>query len=129
MSGNSLALDSSVAIALLKGQAGALLSQPVGEILLPVPVIGELRYGALNSSRSTENLATVERLVSRCRALEITATTAATYARLRLRLRQKGKPVPENDLWIAALCVEHRVALVTLDRHFDEIEDLERRAL
>ncbi len=129
MTGNSIALDTSAAIALLQGQADALLSQPVGEILLPVPVIGELRYGALNSRRSTENLATVERLVSRCRALDITATTAATYARLRVRLRQKGRPVPENDLWIAALCVEHRVALVTLDRHFDQIEDLARRGL
>ena len=62
MSGNSVALDTSVAIAVLAGEAGALLANPVGEFLLPVPVVGELRYGALNSRRSAENLAEVERL-------------------------------------------------------------------
>lgn len=45
--------------------------------------------------------------MERCRALDITAATAIIYARLRLRLRKKGKPIPENDLWIAALCMEH----------------------
>jgi len=129
VSGNSVALDTSVAIAVLAGQAGALLSQSPQEILLPVPVIGELRYGALNSRRSTENLAEIERLVSRCRVLDITALTATVYARLRLGLKAKGKPIPENDLWIAALCVEHQVTLVTLDGHFDVIEGLERRGM
>jgi len=129
VSGNSIALDTSVAIAVLAGQAGSLLSQPVEQILLPVPVVGELRYGALNSRRSAENLAEVERLVARCRVLDITAATAAVYARLRLGLKEKGKPIPENDLWIAALCVEHQVPLVTLDGHFDVIEELERRGL
>ena len=129
MSGNSVALDTSVAIAVLAGQAGALLSQSVEEFLLPVPVIGELQYGALNSKRSAENLVEVERLVARCRVLDITASTAAVYARLRLGLKEKGKPIPENDLWIAALCVEHQVPLATLDGHFEMIEGLERRGL
>ncbi len=117
VSGNSVALDTSVAIAVLAGQAGTLLSQSPGEILLPVPVIGELRYGALNSRSSVENLAEVDRLVSRFRALDITATTAAVYARLRLDLKEKGRPIPENGLWIAALCVEHQVPLATFDHN------------
>jgi tRNA(fMet)-specific endonuclease VapC len=126
VSGNSVVLDTSAAIALLAGQAGALLSDSPKEFVLPAPVIGELRYGALNSRRSAENLAEVERLVSRCRALDITATTAAVYARLRLSLRSKGKPIPENDLWIAAVCLEHQMPLVTLDAHFDVVDGLER---
>ena len=97
--------------------------------LLPVPVIGELRYGALNSRRSAENLAEVERFVNRCRALDITATTAETYARLRLGLKEKGKPIPENDLWIAALCVEHQVKLAAVDGHFDAIDELLRETV
>ena len=128
MSGNNVALDTSVAIAVLAGQASTLLSQAEG-FLLPVPVIGELRYGALNSRRSAENLAEVERLVGRCRVLDMTAATAAVYARLRLGLKEKGKPIPENDLWIAALCLEHHVPLVTLDGHFDAVDGLERRGL
>ena len=55
--------------------------------------------------------------------------TATVYARLRLGLKEKGKPIPENDLRIAALCVEHHVPLVTLDRHFDAVDGLERRGL
>jgi tRNA(fMet)-specific endonuclease VapC len=129
VSGDSIALDTSVAIAVLAGQAGALLSQSTAEFLLPVPVVGELRYGALNSRRKTENLAEVERLVSRCRVLDITLTTAAVYAQLRLTLKEKGKPIPENDLWIGALCVEHQVPIATLDGHFDAIEGLARRGL
>ena len=104
MNGNSIALDTSVAIAVLAGQAGSLLSQSLEQFLLPVPVVGELQYGALNSKRHAENLAEVERLVARCRVLDVTAATAAVYARLRLVLKEKGKPTPENDLWIAALC-------------------------
>ena len=129
MSGNSVALDTSAAIAVLAGQASSLLSQSVQEFALPVPVIGELRYGALNSRRSAENLAEVERLVSRCRILDITAATADVYARLRLGLKDKGKPIPENDLWIAAVCVEHQVPLVTLDAHFDAVEELKQRGV
>jgi len=129
VSGNSVALDTSAAIAVLAGQASSLLSQSVQEFALPVPVIGELRYGALNSRRSAENLAEVERLVSRCRILDITAATADVYARLRLGLKDKGQPIPENDLWIAAVCVEHQVPLVTLDAHFDAVEELKQRGV
>jgi tRNA(fMet)-specific endonuclease VapC len=129
VTGNRVALDTSVAIAVLAGHAGSLLSESIQQFLLPVPVVGELRYGALNSRRSVENLAQVERLVARCLVLDIVEATAAVYARLRLALKEKGKPIPENDLWIAALCVEHQVPLVTLDGHFDQVEELERRGM
>ena len=126
VSGNSIALDTSVAIAVLADPAHILLSRPDATFCLPVPVVGELRYGALNSRRSAENLSEVERLVNRCRVLDITSTTAAVYARLRLGLKEKGKPIPENDLWIAALCVEHQVKLAAVDGHFDGIDELLR---
>ncbi|MBI3264252.1 MAG: PIN domain-containing protein [Acidobacteria bacterium] len=68
----------------------------------------------------------MERLVAKCRILDITAATADVYARLRLTLKTKGKPIPENDLWIAALCVEHQVKLAAVDGHFDAIDGLQR---
>lgn len=126
MSGNSVALDTSVAIDVLADRVESLTSQPITEFLLPVPVVGELRYGALNSSRVEENLAEIERLVGRCRILDVTVATADVYARLRLDLKQKGKPIPENDLWIAALCVEHEVRLAAVDSHFDAVDGLRR---
>lgn len=126
MNGNRVALDSSVAIDVLAGRAESLTTQAITEFLLPVPVIGELRYGALNSRKADENLAEVERLVARCHVLDITLATAAVYARLRRQLKTKGKPIPENDLWIAASCVEHDVKLAASDGHFDAIDDLQR---
>jgi tRNA(fMet)-specific endonuclease VapC len=128
VSGNSVALDTSVAIDVLADRAKSLTSQPITEFLLPVPVVGELRYGALNSRRADENVAEVERLVARCRVLDITLATAEVYARLRLDLKKKGKPIPENDLWIAALCVEHQVELAAVDGHFDAVDGLQRFA-
>jgi tRNA(fMet)-specific endonuclease VapC len=126
VSGSSVALDTSVAIDVLADRAESLTSQPITEFLLPVPVVGELRYGALNSRRAEENVAEVERLVARCRILDITLATAEVYARLRLDLKKRGKPIPENDLWIAALCVEHQVKLAAVDSHFDAVDGLQR---
>jgi tRNA(fMet)-specific endonuclease VapC len=126
VSGDRVALDTSVAIDILADRAQSLTSQPISEFLLPVTVVGELRYGALNSLRVDENLVEVERLVTRCRVLDVTTTTAEVYARLRLSLKQKGKPIPENDLWIAALCVEHGVQLAAVDTHFDAVDGLQR---
>lgn len=125
-SGDRVALDTSVAIDVLASQADALLSPSVAEYLLPVPVVGELRYGALNSRKVEENLAKVEALVARCRILDVTSATAVVYSRLRLELKQKGNPIPENDLWISALCVEHEVPLADSDSHFDAVDSLKR---
>lgn len=125
-SGDRVALDTSVAIDVLAAKADPRLVAGVTEPLLPVPVVGELRYGALNSRKAAENLAKVEALVARCVILDITVATAQVYAQLRLALRQKGKPIPENDLWIAALCVERQVSLAALDAHFDAIDELRR---
>ena len=55
------------------------------------------------------------------------ATAAVSNARLRFALKEKGEPIPENDPWIAALCMEHQVPLVTVDAHFDAVEGLQRR--
>lgn len=126
MNGNSVALDTSVAIDVLAGRAGSLTSQAISEFLLPVPVVGELRYGALNSRRAEENMAEVVRLIARCRVLEVGVVTAEVYARLRVDLKRRGQPIPENDLWIAALCVEHDVKLAAIDGHFDAVGDLQR---
>jgi tRNA(fMet)-specific endonuclease VapC len=89
-----------------------------------VTVVGELLYGALNSARAAENLAKV--LVGRCLVLNSSIDTGRTYAEIRLDLKRRGRPVPENDLWIAASCIEHGVPLATEDDHFSEITTLTR---
>lgn len=96
----------------------------LGRVCLPVTVIGELRYGALNSQRTAENLAAVEAFVDRCRVLPADATTAKLYGEARVRLKRAGTLIPENDVWIAAICIQNDVALATNDAHFAHVEGL-----
>lgn len=124
-SGAKVALDTDVAIAILNEARGAWKRiQNFDEIYLPVPAVGELRFGALNSGRSEENLRRIDFFLERCRILDVRLSTADAYARVRLALKKKGRPIPENDMWIAALCVEHGLPLATYDEHFDEVGGL-----
>jgi tRNA(fMet)-specific endonuclease VapC len=123
--GARVGLDSDVAIALLNDAPGVWTQiQNFDEIYLPVPTIGELRFGALNSGRPEENLRKIDFLIARCQVLDVRLSTTEVYARIRLGLKRKGKPIPENDLWIAAVCMEHGLPLATYDGHFEEVEDL-----
>ena len=60
----------------------------------------------------------------RVQIVPITAATADLYALVYVALRRKGQPIPTNDLWIAASCLEHGAALLTLDAHFKSIDGL-----
>lgn len=124
MNGN-VALDTSAAIAILNEETRAKerFSQWL-QVFLPLPVVGELLFGALNSTRSEANLARIQQLFQRARILEMGYKTATVYANTRLMLKQRGQPIPENDVWIAALCLEHKLPLVTEDEHFEWVEGL-----
>lgn len=125
MIGNSVALDTNQAIAILNDDPSALsFYATFGEICLPVTVLGELRYGALNSRRIQENLDNIARLAIRCRLLAVDDATATRYARLRMALKKLARPIPENDLWIAAACDQHALPLATLDSHFSVVPGL-----
>ena len=124
MSGSSLVLDTNQAIAILNDDRAALaFYSGIAELCLPVTVIGELRC-ALNSAKVADNIARLDRLIARCRILNSTQATANSYARLRLELKQIAKPVPMNDLWIAAACDEHSLELATDDAHFAQVPGL-----
>jgi len=53
------------------------------------------------------------------------STTSRFYGEIKTWLRRKGRPLPENDIWIAASAMQHSLPLVTRDAHFEEIEHLE----
>jgi tRNA(fMet)-specific endonuclease VapC len=119
MIGDSAALDTNVAIQLLNDVPEIL--RWLGQfrlVVVPVPVIGELNYGARNAAKVDENLSRLGRLLERCPPLDVNAATADVYGRIRLELRRIGRPIPENDLWIAAVCIQHGVPLATHDAHF-----------
>lgn len=93
--------------------------------LLPVSVVAELLFAAKNSSRTIENLALYRKFIDSCTVLGISRKTADFYSDIRLQLKRDGRPIPENDIWIAAISVEHNMTLATADRHFEYIVGLQ----
>ena len=88
-------------------------------VAIPVIVLGEYRYG-IAQSRSREGYENwLAGLLHDCMVLDVNEATTHYYAEIVLELRKKGKPIPTNDLWIAALCRQHSMPLVSRDRHFD----------
>ena len=99
--------------------------QNVDKVFLPSPAIGELYYGARKSDRPTENLAKINEIVQQIRIIPCNLGTARWYGIIRNQLRRKGRPIPDNDIWIAAIAMQRGLILVTRDAHFDEVETLQ----
>lgn len=97
-------------------------------ILLPTPVLGELRAGFRAGRKEAENIADLEAFLSspRVRVHALGEETAIFYAEVHGALRAAGKPIPTNDLWIAASALETGSILVTSDAHFDNVAGLVR---
>jgi tRNA(fMet)-specific endonuclease VapC len=94
-------------------------------IVIPFVVLGELFYGARNSSHWDQNLARVELLASRFNVLFADLFTIREYGRIRAELKAAGRPIPEADLWIAALSLQHQLTLVSRDDHFREVSGIQ----
>ncbi len=123
MSGDiRFAVDTSFVIGVLKGTIES--ARPFSEVAFPFAVIGELRFGAMGGRDPQRKLAEIDEMVRRGMTLAGDGETARMYADLRLRLKSVGTPLPENDIWIAAVCLQHGLTLLTLDRHFDRIDGL-----
>lgn len=122
-------LDTNAVSALFAGDPG------IAEILsteerhhLPVVVIGEYRYGLLRS-RERERLGRlVDLLIRESIVLPVDVDTSGYYASVREHLRARGRPIPENDVWIAALAQQYQLEVVSRDEHFDEVEGLRRQS-
>jgi tRNA(fMet)-specific endonuclease VapC len=118
-------LDTNIVIALFAGEAGLGNSLATAEeVFLPSVAVGELYYGARKSGKPQENLARIDELVLKNVVLGCDSETARQYGAIKNSLRMKGRPLPENDIWIAALAIQHGLTLATRDAHFNEIGDL-----
>ncbi|MCA0454679.1 MAG: type II toxin-antitoxin system VapC family toxin [Chloroflexi bacterium] len=121
---NGKLLDTN-AVAALFNQDLALKSQ-LGDIRLLVSsiVVGELYFGAYKSGRVQHNITQLERFLDRNEVLVCDAETGKYYGQVKQQLKAKGRPIPENDIWIAAVALQHDLALVTRDAHFNVIDNL-----
>jgi tRNA(fMet)-specific endonuclease VapC len=95
-------------------------------IVLPVIAIGEYRSGIARSRNFLRYQRWLDEFIAASRVLAIDESTTHSYADIALELRQMGKPIPTNDIWIAALCRQHSLPLLSRDRHFDRINGIQR---
>ena len=117
-------LDTSAYSALQRGDTRILaVIQKSRTVGVPVVVLGELNSGFRLGNRCAENEELLARFLSKppVRVLNVTEETALRYAEIDVFLMKKGRPIPRNDVWIAALALEHGMRVLTLDLHFDEI--------
>ena len=94
------------------------------EAYLPVIVLGELYYGAFNSSKKTSNLEKIEGFKEEILILDCDEFTSKIYGEIKKGLKDKGTPIPENDIWISAIAIQYRLTLATRDNHFNNIDGL-----
>lgn len=97
-------------------------------VFMPIPVLAELKCGFSNGTRGKQNEAFLVKFLdsSRVHLLKCDEHTAQYYAQLKLQLKKQGTPIPINDIWIAALALQYRLPLYTMDSDFDHIPQLAR---
>jgi tRNA(fMet)-specific endonuclease VapC len=122
-----LLLDTNVYSAFKRGEPTAVeLLAHADEIVVNAVVLGELVAGFVVGSQERRNREELTMFLAspRVRAVAVDDVTAGFYARLFALLRSKGRPIPTNDLWIAASALQHGLVLATFDGHFAAIEGL-----
>jgi tRNA(fMet)-specific endonuclease VapC len=125
----SVLLDTNVVVAYFRGDQ---VLQPhfagAAPLSLPWVVLGELYYGAQRAQRRQEQLAYIRDLLTYAVVLFPDHDTTASYAQVKAELAQLGKPIPDNDLWIAAMARQLDLPLATRDAHFVQVPRLKTLA-
>lgn len=125
MAGSKFLLDTNAIIALQReDEALKKLLTAATDVFVPVVAVGELYYGAYKSGRVEENRQNVAAFIAGRVVLRVDADTADVYGQAKQGLRAKGRPIPENDIWIAALAIQYDLTLITDDAHFAEVDNL-----
>jgi tRNA(fMet)-specific endonuclease VapC len=121
----SYLLDTNIIIGLFANELQAIqLIEKADEVSIPIISVGELYYGANKSYRKKNNLERIEEFISSVRVIECGLSTAHWYGLIKGDLKSKGRPIPENDIWIAAIAREHELILVSRGAHFQAVPGL-----
>lgn len=126
---NSMLLDTNIVIAVLRQETQVRETLAAFDhIFLPAIVVGELLYGAHNAQHPNKEMAKVESFLTsldESAILPCDHATAQVYGWLKHQRSKLGRPIPENDLWIAALAYQYDLPLATRDAHFQTIDEVE----
>ena len=119
------ALDTNIAIDMLRRHpailARVIVSNPY---YLPAPVLGELVHGAFKSQQSAAQMTMIATLIQRFPVVAVDEHAARRYGQVKYILEAQGQRIPENDIWIAAVCLRWGITLVTRDQHFTHVAGL-----
>ena len=98
------------------------------EVWIPLIALGEIKAAFQGGTQQRRNEGLLNRLLAKptVGVLLPSRETAENYARLFVQLKRAGTPIPDNDLWIASLVLEHDLVLITRDRHFERIPQVVR---
>ncbi|HEY1656910.1 MAG TPA: type II toxin-antitoxin system VapC family toxin [Candidatus Sulfotelmatobacter sp.] len=96
------------------------------QMAIPVVVLAEYRFGIAQSRHRAAYENWLAELLHDSLVLDVNEATAIRYAEIALELKRTGKPIPANDLWIAALCRQHSLPLLSRDRRFDSVAGMKR---
>ena len=112
--------------------AGEAALEPIlrnaAQIAIPVIVLGEYRYGISQSRHRRHYERWLAEYLPNFRVLDVDELTTRSYSAVRTELKKAGTPIPSNDVWIAALCRQHSLPLISRDRHFDAVSGITRLA-
>lgn len=122
-----LILDTNALSAAAEADSGVItIMGRARQVAVPVVVLGEFRFGIAQSRYRARYRRWLDGLIADCTILDLTEQTAKHYASIGVELRRAGRPIPTNDLWIAALCRQHDLPLLSRDRHFDAVSGIQR---
>ena len=122
-----IALDTNAYSDFMRGEPNRVqILRAAGLIFLPLIVLGELRAGFAAGNQESTNAANLQRFLNSPRVSLLIPDEQTThhYAQLYLQLRKKSVIIPANDLWIAALVVQHNLVLCTSDAHFQQLPQI-----
>ncbi|MDQ3458705.1 MAG: type II toxin-antitoxin system VapC family toxin [Deinococcota bacterium] len=125
MSGRFL-LDTNIIIALFAKEDTVMQKLANAEdVFVPSIALGELYFGAGKSARAKENTTRIDEFAANGAVLFCDTVTAKQYGAIKNQLKVSGSPIPENDIWIAAIAAQYQLILVTRDSHFQAVEGLQ----
>lgn len=128
MTGNNILLDTNIVIEVFDGNKDiADKINKLPEFYITSIVLGELHIGVNRVTNKAKHLKKVNDFLKICTVLDVDSITAAYYGEIVAALYKKGKPLPINDVWIAATAIQHDLTLITRDKHFNEISNLKTK--
>lgn len=125
MTGNNIFLDSNIVIEVFKGNRT--ISEKIKAfpfVYISVIVLGELYIGINRVANKGDHLNKLNSFLDSCIVLDIDQTTSELFGEITASLYKKGKPIPTNDVWIAATIQQYDLTLVSRDKHFEAVDNI-----